>query len=131
MSTVTPRLMLAAWTMVACWAARAMAASCSLSNPVVPSTSTASAWAASSACRTETAGAVKSITASDWANSATGSAPTLMPSSPRPACAPRSWPCAGLSGASVPPAMTQAPVSPATLSSKRPMRPAQPTIPIL
>ena len=130
-SRFTPRLMLPALTMAHRRAAVATACSCAVSSPVVPITSALPAFAAIAACATEAAGAVKSSTTSAAANSARGSSPTSTPITSSPATDPMSRPMAGWPGRSAPPAIAAPSVDAICRSRAMPIRPAQPTTPIL
>ena len=94
-SRLTPRLILGAWTIGAYWEARLTASVCAGFSPVVPMTWTVLACAASAACRSVASGEEKSITASAWAKSWTGSSITAMPTGSSPASVPISLPIVG------------------------------------
>ena len=129
-SRLTPMLMLAATTTGTVAAAAASAALCSAPRPVVPTTR-AVRWAAASGALVRTAaGAEKSMTTSDAANSVAASSPAAMPTGCAPASVPRSSPSAGWPGRSIPPASDAASVASTVCNNIRPIRPAQPVIPI-
>ena len=112
--------------MVACRAAAAILASSSALNPVVPSTCTIRALAASAAKSSDAAGTVKSSTASALANSSGASSVMTTPSLPRPASRPASWPRAREPSCSAAPISAHASLPWTARISSRPMRPAAP-----
>ena len=110
------------------WCAAAMSLWISASaRPVVPTTWTMRAWAASSAKKVVAEGAVKSRTPSVAAKTVSGSSVTLTPSGGRPARVPASWPRAGEPSRSTAPLRVQPSVSVTARMSIRPMRPSAPT----